>query len=103
MPFYREVFGLTTSTMNMGAGDYTLFLAGDAQVGGTTPPTPSGTPNHWRVYFAVASADEAAAKITELGGEVLAKPFDTPAGRMGQMRDPQGAVFSIVQPPAAQS
>jgi predicted enzyme related to lactoylglutathione lyase len=101
--FYREVLGLTTSTMNMGGSDYTAFQAGDAMVGGTTPPQVPGTPNHWHVYFAVANADEAAAKITELGGEVVVKPFDTPAGRIATVRDPQGATFSIVQPPGLQS
>jgi uncharacterized protein len=98
IPFYREVAGLTTSTMNMGEGDYTLFEAGDTMVGGTTPPQAPGTPNHWHVYFAVADADQTAAKVTELGGDVVVKPFDSPVGRMATVRDPQGAAFSIIQP-----
>jgi predicted enzyme related to lactoylglutathione lyase len=55
------------------------------------------------VYFVVTDADAAAAKIRELGGGVLAEPFDTPVGRMAVAADPQGAVFSIMQPasPAA--
>jgi len=57
-----------------------------------------GVPNHWHVYFAVADADATAAKVTELGGSMLAEPFDTPAGRMAVARDPQGAAFSIIQP-----
>jgi predicted enzyme related to lactoylglutathione lyase len=57
-----------------------------------------GTPNHWRVYFAVADADASVAKITELGGSILAGPFDTPVGRIAVVRDPQGAPFSIIQP-----
>jgi predicted enzyme related to lactoylglutathione lyase len=54
-------------------------------------------PNHWQVYFAVADADATAAKITELGGSILAQPFDTPAGRIAAAADPQGAAFSIIK------
>jgi uncharacterized protein len=38
------------------------------------------------------------AKAVELGGSVLAEPFDTPVGRMAFLTDPQGAAFSIIQP-----
>jgi predicted enzyme related to lactoylglutathione lyase len=96
--FYQEVLGLTTSGVDMGEGEYTIFQADDQQVGGTTAPQMPGVPNHWHVYFAVADADATAAKITERGGSLLVDPFDTPVGRMAVARDPQGAVFSIVQP-----
>jgi predicted enzyme related to lactoylglutathione lyase len=97
--FYEKVLGITTSKMDMGAGGYTLFHAvGGEMAGGTVGPQMPGTPNHWHVYFAVADADAAAAMVRELGGEVLAEPFDTPVGRMAVVRDPQGATFSIMQP-----
>jgi predicted enzyme related to lactoylglutathione lyase len=96
--FYQRVLGLTTSTMNMGAGDYTLFEVGGQMVGGTTPPQMPGVPNHWHVYFAVGDADATAAKATELGGSIVAEPFDTPAGRIAVVSDPQGAVFSVIRP-----
>jgi predicted enzyme related to lactoylglutathione lyase len=96
--FYAQVLGLTTSIMDMGTGQYTVFEAGGAQVGGTTAPQMPGVPNHWHVYFAVADADATAAKITELGGSILAEPFDSPVGRMAVAQDPQGAAFSIIQP-----
>ena len=101
--FYEQVLGLTTSVMDMGAGEYTLFEVNGQMVGGTTTPQMPGTPNHWHVYFAVADADASVATVTELNGSVLAEPFDTPVGRMAVARDPQGAVFSIIQPsgPAA--
>jgi predicted enzyme related to lactoylglutathione lyase len=98
--FYERVFGLTTETMDMGTGKYTMFLADGQQVGGTTPPQMPGTPNHWHVYFAVADTDAATAKAADLGGSVLVQPFDTPVGRMATVRDPQGAVFSLIQPAA---
>ena len=96
--FYRQVVGVTTSTMDMGAGEYTLFEVDGQMVGGTTPPQMPGVPNHWHVYFAVSDADATVAKATELGGAVIAEPFDTPVGRMAVITDPQGATFSIIKP-----
>ena len=96
--FYTEVLGMTTSTMDMGTGEYTLFNVGDDMVGGSTPPQMPGVPNHWHVYFAVADADATAAKVTAQGGSILAEPFDTPVGRIAVARDPQGAVFSFMTP-----
>ncbi len=95
--FYHDVVGLTTSTMDMGAGAYTLFEAAGQMVGGTTPPQMPGVPNHWHVYFEVADADATAAKARELGGTVVAEPFDIPVGRIAVLGDPQGAVFSIIK------
>jgi uncharacterized protein len=98
--FYTSVLGLGTSTMDMGTGEYTMFEVDGQSVGGTTAPYMPGTPNHWHVYFDVDDADATAAKAAELGGSVLAEPFDTPVGRIAVIRDPQGAVFSIIKPAA---
>jgi predicted enzyme related to lactoylglutathione lyase len=98
--FYQHVLGMTTAKMDMGDGEYTIFEVGGQQVGGSTAPQMPGVPNHWHVYFAVTDADAAAAKATEMGGTVMAAPFDTPVGRMAVISDPQGAVFSIIQPAA---
>jgi uncharacterized protein len=51
------------------------------------------TPAHWNVTFAVDNADAAAARATELGGEVVAGPFDAPWTRLAVIKDPQGATF----------
>jgi predicted enzyme related to lactoylglutathione lyase len=45
------------------------------------------------VTFAVDDADATAAKVTELGGNVIVPPFDTPWVRMTILGDPQGASF----------
>jgi predicted enzyme related to lactoylglutathione lyase len=95
--FYEQVLGMTTSVMDMGTGEYTMFEAGGQQVGGSAAPQMPGVPNHWHVYFAIADADASAAKIRELGGSILAEPFDTPVGRIAVATDPQGAAFSIIQ------
>lgn len=99
LPFYDEVLGLKAVSVPMGPEyAYTMFQVGDQQVGGSTAPQMEGVPNHWHVWFSVASADETAARITELGGTVVVEPMDMPVGRMAVGRDPQGALFSVLQP-----
>jgi predicted enzyme related to lactoylglutathione lyase len=97
MTFYERVLGITTNTMDMPEGKYTMLEVGGQAIAGCTAPQTPNTPNHWQVYFAVDDADAAAAKATELGGKVMVAPFDTPAGRMAVIADPQGAVFSIIR------
>jgi len=99
VPFYEQVLGVTTTTMEMGEDKYTMFQVGGKEVAGSMPPQMAGVPNHWQVYFAVADADAAAAKIKQLGGSVMVEPFDTPIGKMAVVADPQGAVFSLFQAP----
>jgi hypothetical protein len=57
----------------------------------------SETPAHWSVTFAVDDADATATKATELGGQVVAGPFDAPWTRMAIIKDPQGATFIASQ------
>ena len=53
---------------------------------------------HWGIYVAVQQVDVCAGRDAELGGSVLAPPFDVgDAGRMAVLRDPAGAVFSVWQ------
>jgi uncharacterized protein len=35
--------------------------------------------------------------VRELGGDVLAGPFDVPGGRISVVRDPQGAAFALFE------
>jgi hypothetical protein len=57
------------------------------------PADQPGTPAHWSVTFAVDDADGIAERAVELGGKVLAGPFDAPWVRMAVIADPQGATF----------
>jgi predicted enzyme related to lactoylglutathione lyase len=61
------------------------------------PDDQPDTPAHWSVTFAVDDADAAAAKAAELGGNVIAPPFDAPWVRMTILSDPQGATFIASQ------
>ncbi len=54
-------------------------------------------PPHWMPYFAVASANDTAAKLPELGGKVHHGPFDSPYGRILIAADPQGAAVTFIE------
>jgi predicted enzyme related to lactoylglutathione lyase len=120
--FYGAVFGWTTLTLPGGAEMWTLSAYGNhlerdnpeirkqvAEVGGpegfedvvaAINPIDAGdtdTPAHWSVTFGADDADATAAKATELGGKVIAPPFDAPWVRMTVIGDPQGATFIAAQ------
>jgi uncharacterized protein len=57
-------------------------------------PISAGETPHWGVTFAVDDADAIAARAVELGGRVVAGPFDAPWVRMAVIADPQGATFT---------
>jgi hypothetical protein len=62
-------------------------------------------PAQWGVTFGVDDADAVAARATELGGQVIAAPFDAPWVRMTIITDPQGATFTASKfvPPESHS
>ena len=116
--FYGSVFGWETLSLGGDAAMWTLPGYGDhlesndpgirervAEVGGPKgfedvvasinpiPDDQPDTPPHWNVTFATDDADATASKATELGGKVIAPPFDAPWVRMTVIADPQGASF----------
>jgi len=105
--FYCKVFALEPKKLDTSGGpgpvEYYTLHKGPKTVAGVMQMTqafPAEIPPHWMAYFAVADADAAAKKITSLGGTVIQPPFDTPYGRISVVKDPTGAVFSIVKLPA---
>lgn len=101
LPFYERMLGITSDTQEWpGMGSYTTLQVDGRSVGGACPPMAEGTPPHWNLYFNVDSADDTATRVKELGGEVMAEPFDVPGvGRMAVFADPTGAVFNVMQNP----
>jgi len=120
--FYGSVFGWQTLELEGGFQAWTLpgygdYLARDdpeirermaeagAQEGfedvvasiNPIPDDQPDTPPHWGVTFAVDDADAIAKAATELGGNVIAPPFDAPWVRMTVVADPQGATFTASQ------
>lgn len=127
--FYGAVFGWECDAFAMSAGEeagiwrlpgYGAFLAeGDPdirerQAGADAPdgfwdavailnPVAPDRPAAWNVTFAVADADASFASALDLGATVVTPLFDTDYTRMGAVRDPQGAIFTVSQyrPPEA--
>jgi predicted enzyme related to lactoylglutathione lyase len=102
--FYSGLFGWRTSDDPIpGGGTYTMCRLEGRNVAAMSSQQDQereqGIPPHWNSYVTVASADEAAARATELGGHVLAGPFDVmEEGRMAVLADPAGAAFSVWEP-----
>lgn len=102
LPFYAAVVGLGSATMPMPDGDYTVLQVQGDGVGGCAPPPRPDVPNHWHVYFCTDDTDATVAKAAAEGGALMAEPFDMKTvGRMAVLTDPQGAVFSVMQPEPA--
>jgi predicted enzyme related to lactoylglutathione lyase len=91
--FYGELLGWQTESDATG---YATIRLGDGLNGGMRPLR-DGEPPNWLLYFTVASAAEAAARVRESGGEVLAGPADATVGRIVVVRDPQGAMFALYE------
>lgn len=100
--FYTKLFGWDAEESPMSAeSTYTMFRKGDkytAALYQVDPQQPNAAPDCWGAYVAVDSVDEATAKARDLGGLVLAEPFDVfDVGRMSVLQDPTGAVFMMWQ------
>ena len=102
--FYQDVFGYSYQDMSGDGFKYALLMVDGHEVGGIGE-YPEGTPDQmpaaWMAYFAVTDTDAAMAKVTELGGSVVQPAFDSPYGRIAVVADDQGAVFSVITPPAS--
>jgi predicted enzyme related to lactoylglutathione lyase len=95
--FYSEVFGWTTSEIEMGAGrTYTILNSGDQQRAGVLQKPPGVQASLWLVYIISADVDADAAKAKELGAQVFMEPFDVQTvGRLAILADPTGAPFGL--------
>jgi hypothetical protein len=97
--FYEALFGWTIVPDAKYPPEYLIIKCGGKAIGGVAPIAfrKPGTPAHWMIFFMVGDADSVTAKSKELGGSVL---MAAPAGmKMSVIADPQGAAFSIIQPP----
>ena len=98
--FYGALFDYQYDAIEMAGTDYTTFRLPTerAPLGGMggMMDSPSGTPSHWLVYFAVADTDAAVAAAEAAGGSVLSPAKDTAFGRMAWLADPDGAAFTVM-------
>jgi predicted enzyme related to lactoylglutathione lyase len=102
--FYTTLFGWKLNEFPMGPGEtYTIFRLQDRDAAAAytmrKEQRDMGVPPNWMLYIRVENADASAARAAELGGKVLAPPFDVmDVGRMAVIQDPTGAVFAAWQP-----
>jgi predicted enzyme related to lactoylglutathione lyase len=101
LPFYSGLFGWDfENVMPEGSeGEYFIgrLRGGDVAAVGSTPPGAPPTAE-WNTYVWVDSADDAASRVRDAGGSVVAEPFDVlDAGRMAVFTDPEGAAFCAWQ------
>ena len=99
--FYAGEFGWTKAeAIDMGAmGTYQLFATGGAPVGGMMTRSDSMPPPSWLYYFNVDSAEMAATRVRDAGGQVLNGPHQVPGGSwIVHCLDPQDGMFAVVGP-----
>lgn len=98
--FYSAAFGVGFEKIP-GAVDYQTIQVNGRPVGGvnamTEPPFVPEIPSHWMTYFAVDDTDSTVDAAVKRNGAVIMPPADTPFGRMAVLRDPWGAVFSVIR------
>jgi predicted enzyme related to lactoylglutathione lyase len=95
--FYTDLFGWAHEDSPLpGGGSYTMARVDGRAVAGLSAVQQEGQPPAWSSYVTVEDADATAAKAAELGGTVIAEPFDVmEAGRMAVIADPTGAIFCV--------
>ena len=101
--FYTGVFGWEAVDSPAGdAGTYTTFTLGGHDVAALYEMGDEERKTlrpHWSSYVCVDDVDALAPRVRELGGEILAEPFDVESsGRMTVLRDPTGALLHLWQP-----
>ncbi len=98
--FYTDVIGWSTAPFEGAEIPYTLWMNGEAPVGGVMAlpqeASDQGAPPHWMAYVAVNDVDATAKKAVRLGGKIIVEPRDIPGvGRFAILHDPQGASIAI--------
>ena len=99
--FYGPVVGWTFSRFDGAPMPYdAINRSADVSIGGVmTIPEGMRFPPHWEMYVAVSNFDEAVTAIEKRGGSGLSPAMEIPGvGRFRTMKDPQGAVFAIIEP-----
>lgn len=99
--FYTNVAGWATAPFEIpGMPPYTMWMAGEAPIGGVVPIGEGEvTPPHWLLYIGADDVDKTAEDIKSNGGSVMYGPEDIPTvGRFAICQDPQGAVFAVFTP-----
>lgn len=98
--FYSEQFGWTAQKQDTPEMEYTVFMLGEEAVAGLwkLPDDMKDIPAHWLPYFMIENIDDSLDKTKSGGGEIpMDKKFAEGVGHFAVCRDPQGAVFGLLQ------
>jgi hypothetical protein len=100
--FYSELFGWETEDSPVPGGVYTMCRKNGELVAAIQKlqeeMSSQGHPPFWLSYVAVDDVDASAGRVAELGGTIMAPPFDVmDAGRMTVIQDPQRAALALWQ------
>jgi predicted enzyme related to lactoylglutathione lyase len=101
--FYTSLLDWSAEARPMGTVEYVIFSGAGESRGGmmTIKPEWGPVPPSWLVYFAVSDCEGQVALAQSLGGAVRLPPTEAEGvGVYSVLVDPQGGVFSVIQPPA---
>lgn len=93
--FYSALFGWEAEQFPGMDRVYLAIKNAGANNGAIAELAMPGAPPNWLVYFGTEDTDAALAKVTDMGGSVLAGPIDIGIAKIGIVADPQGAVFAL--------
>ena len=99
--FYSDLMGWKTQPWPLDP-TYTVCIAADVPVAGIMEipaDLPAEVPSHWLQYIGTRDVDGTADAAVRAGGSVVKAPSDMAgAGRYAVLKDPQGALFAIIDP-----
>ncbi len=102
--FYGQLFGWEYKREPVGEDQFysMQYLKGKTVAGimeQNKRQAEQGMPVGWYTYITVDDVQAVTGKVAELGGRVIAEPFDVfDNGRMSMIQDPEGAVVNLWQP-----
>jgi predicted enzyme related to lactoylglutathione lyase len=102
--FYQPVLGWTTQDASAANRNYTLICVRDTPIGGLLHKPPaafsSGQKARWVGYIGVPDARLFSQRVEQAGGTVHKAAEEIPGvGTFAVAADPQGAIFTLFQPP----
>ncbi len=100
IPFYKQVFGWSHRTSDMGNGTlYTEFLDGEESLLGAQEmpkELPPFVPSFWLAYFSVADVAATHDTAVAAGASSMVPTTTFPGGIFAILADPQGGVFGLL-------
>lgn len=104
--FYPRIAGWQTQAWPLDP-NYTVCHAAGVPTAGMmafTNEVPAEAPSHWLQYIGTRDVDGTADNTVRLGGSIVKEPAEMRgAGRYAVLRDPQGAVFAVIDPENARA